>query len=60
VTRVDNASGIFEIRCAPAPKTTQLVMITLTVPDDLSSIPEHLDLVTDIENEKVVSIGIRD
>lgn len=60
VTRVDNTFGMFEIRCAPTPKTTQLVMITLTVPNDLNLIPDHLDLVTDIENEKVVSIGIRD
>lgn len=60
VTRVDNAHGMFEIRSAPTPKTTQLVVVTLTVPRDLSSIPEHIDLVTDLENEKVISIGVKD
>lgn len=61
VTRVDNnTAGLFEIRSAPTPKTTQLVMVTLIVPEDLSSIPNHIDLVTDIDDEKVISIGVRD
>ncbi|MFO0947920.1 MAG: DUF1573 domain-containing protein [Planctomycetota bacterium] len=60
VTRVDNAHGMFEIRSAPTPKTTQLVVVTLTVPQDPNTIPEHIDLVTDLENEKVISIGVKE
>lgn len=53
VIRVDNAAGQFEARFSTESKSTQLVVLTLTVPDDLTKIPDHLVLVTDRDDASV-------
>lgn len=59
VVRVDNTGGMFEIRSSPEPKKTQLLVITLTVPEDVSKVPPHVDVVTDLEDQ-TISLGVRD
>lgn len=59
ILRAENTFGMFEIRAAAEAKTTQLVMITLTVPADHNQLPEHLDLVTDLDGDKVIAVAVQ-
>lgn len=60
VVRVENTKGMFEVRSSPEAKRTQLVVLTLTVPEDPSQIPGHVEIVTDLPDNQSVSVGIRD
>lgn len=60
IVRADNTHGIFEIRSSADAKTTQLVEVTLTVPEDLSQLTDRIELVTDLGDQQVVTIPIID
>jgi hypothetical protein len=59
VVRVDNAEGLLEYRSDDQAKTVQLVTLTLTVPPKGEEMPEHVDIVTDLGGERVVSLDIQ-
>ncbi|MBY0587014.1 DUF1573 domain-containing protein [bacterium] len=59
VVRVDNADGLLEYRSDDQAKTVQLVTLTLTMPAKGEEIPRHVDIVTDLNGERVVSLDIQ-
>ena len=59
VTRVDKSRGMFTVRSSPKPKRTQLVVLTLTVPDDPGALVDHLEFVTDLPGKPIVSVSVR-
>jgi hypothetical protein len=59
IRRIENAHGIFTVRAAATAKTTQLVVVTVTVPEDLASLPADLELVTDLEDDHVIAVPVR-
>ena len=58
VLRVDNTKGHFKIRSSPTSKRTQLVVVTLEVPSDVDTITDHLEFVTDLNDEQVISVDV--
>lgn len=59
IVRGDNTFGQFEIRSAAEPKTTQLVVVTLTAPADLHDLPDHIELITDLDGDKPIVLPIQ-
>jgi hypothetical protein len=59
VVRVDNADGLLEYRSDDQAKTVQLVTLTLTMPPKGGEIPQHVDIVTDLNGERIVSLDIQ-
>lgn len=59
VERIENGYGMFEIRSSPTPKTTQLVVITLTAPDDDTLLPSVLEFVTNLDKQQIVSVPVK-
>lgn len=60
VVRVENTRGLFEIRSSPEAKKTQLLVVNLTVPEDPTTVPDHLEVITDLPDSQSISIGVRD
>jgi len=58
VVRVDNADGILQFKSDGQAKAVQLVTLTLKVPDKVDEIPQHVDIVTDLGGERVLSVEI--
>ncbi|QDU61855.1 hypothetical protein Pan216_27200 [Planctomycetes bacterium Pan216] len=58
ILRVDNTKGHFKIRSAPTAKKTQLVVVTLDVPSDTSDVTDHLEFVTDLSDEQVITVDV--
>jgi hypothetical protein len=58
VVRVDNADDLFQVKATEGAKTTHLVVLTLTAPADDQEIPAHVDIVTDLGGERVISVDI--
>lgn len=59
VVRVDNAEGMFQFKTGEEAKTVQLVVLTLTVPTKMDEIPGHVDIVTDLGGERVLSVDLQ-
>lgn len=57
VLRVDNADGVFDVETSPDAKTVQLVTLTFTNSAG-GEIPEHIDIVTDLGGQRVVSVDV--
>lgn len=58
VLRVDNADDLIQVKTASESKSTQLVVLTMTTPKTEDEIPRHVDIVTDMNGERVISVDI--
>lgn len=58
VVRVENTNGLFKVKSSPTEKTTQLIVVTLEVPQDVSQVPDHLEVITNLEGEQSVPVNI--
>lgn len=58
VVGLDNGEGMLHYKSGATPKSVQLVVLTFTAPQTNGDIPEHVDIVTDIDGERVVSVDL--
>lgn len=58
VIRVDNADGVFQVETSPDAKTVHLLTITFTAGEEKGDVPEHIDIVTDLGGQRVVSVDV--
>lgn len=58
IVRVDNADEHIQVKTSEESKTTHLVVLTLTAPGGDDEIPKHVDFVTDLGGERVISVDI--
>jgi hypothetical protein len=58
VVRVDNADGMLQFKADDNAKAVHLVTLKLTVPTKMDEIPQHVDIVTDLDGERVLSVDI--
>ena len=59
IVRAEETGGMIEVRSSDCPKTTQVVELTLTVPEDADAISDHIRFVTDLAGEQTVSVKIQ-
>jgi hypothetical protein len=54
IIRAANTAGLFKVRSAGEDRTSQLVVLSMTVPADPSTIPDHIELVTNLPENKTI------
>lgn len=59
ITRMEGAQPAIELRMAAESKTTQIVTLTITVPSDPKQLPDHIELITDMNGEKAINIALQ-
>lgn len=58
VVRLDNGEGVMKFTSNSEAKTVQLVTLSFTAPSSMDDLPRHVDIVTDLDGERVLSIDI--
>jgi hypothetical protein len=58
IMRAANTAGLFKVRSSGEDRTSQLVELTMTVPADPSVIPDHIELVTNLPEDKTIVLPI--
>lgn len=58
VVRADNTRKMFQVLSSPEPRTVQMVVLTLTMPEDPATITPQIDLVTDLGADRIASVRV--